>query len=109
MHNLFRALSSESRVKILSLLAELRLAKRDASCCGPEEICVCKITQRVDLAPSTVSHHLHQLKDAGLIECRRDGKWIYVSLNEEKLAEVESYIASLRRAPAASKEEVACS
>ncbi|RJQ53675.1 MAG: ArsR family transcriptional regulator [Actinobacteria bacterium] len=109
MHELFKALSSESRVRILGLLAELRRAKRDVSCCGPDEICVCKITQRVDLAPSTVSHHLHELKDAGLIECRREGKWIYVSLNDEKLAEAESYIAGLRRAPAASKEEVACS
>ncbi len=44
------------------------------------ELCVCQITEVVGLAPSTVSAHLKELKQAGLISERRDGKWVYFNL-----------------------------
>jgi ArsR family transcriptional regulator len=44
------------------------------------ELCVCQITELFGLAPSTVSKHLSILFRAGLVESRKDGRWIYYQL-----------------------------
>ncbi len=61
------ALSDQGRVRIL-------LALRRG------ELCVCQITELFGLAPSTVSRHLSILSRAGLVESRKDGRWIYYQL-----------------------------
>jgi DNA-binding transcriptional ArsR family regulator len=48
------------------------------------ELCVCQITEVVGLAPSTVSAHLKELKQAGLVTERKDGRWVYFSLAESE-------------------------
>ena len=62
-----KALGSASRIRILKLLET-------------GELCVCQITEVLDLSPATVSKHLSLLRDAGLIDSRQDGKWIYYCL-----------------------------
>ena len=46
-------------------------------------LCVCQVQAVLGLAPSTVSKHLTILKLAGLVEDRRDGKWIEYALTDE--------------------------
>jgi DNA-binding transcriptional ArsR family regulator len=46
-------------------------------------LCVCQVQAVLGLAPSTVSKHLTILKLAGLVEDRRDGKWIEYALIEK--------------------------
>ncbi len=65
--NLTKALADENRVRIL-------LALRKG------ELCVCQVTELLGLAPSTVSKHLSILIQAGLLESRKDGRWIYYRL-----------------------------
>ncbi len=47
------------------------------------ELCVCQITEFAGLAPSTVSRHMSVLQRAGLVESRKDGRWVYYRLPEE--------------------------
>ncbi|MGO8942192.1 MAG: ArsR/SmtB family transcription factor [Syntrophobacteraceae bacterium] len=65
-----KALSDQNRVSIV-----LALEGR--------ELCVCQIIQFLGLAPSTVSKHLSILKQACLIEDRKDGRWMYYRLAGE--------------------------
>jgi len=44
------------------------------------ELCVCQINEVLKLAPSTVSAHLKELKQAGLVSERKDGRWVYFDL-----------------------------
>ena len=46
-------------------------------------LCVCQVQSVLGLAPSTVSKHLTSLKIAGLVEDRRNGKWIEYTLVDE--------------------------
>jgi ArsR family transcriptional regulator, arsenate/arsenite/antimonite-responsive transcriptional repressor len=46
-----------------------------------KELCVCQITELLQLAPSTVSKHLSILKQARLVEMRKVGRWIYYHLS----------------------------
>ncbi|HPA14298.1 MAG TPA: metalloregulator ArsR/SmtB family transcription factor [Desulfobacterales bacterium] len=72
--NLTKALSDENRVRILLALSV------------KEELCVCHLNDLLGLAPSTVSKHLFLLKNAGLITARKDGRWIYYRLNNDREA-----------------------
>ena len=65
--NITKALADGKRVRTL-------LALRKG------ELCVCQITELFGLAPSTVSKHLSILFQAGLVESRKDGRWIYYQL-----------------------------
>ena len=48
------------------------------------ELCVCRIIELLQLAPSTVSKHLTILKKAGLIEGRKEGRWMHYRLPDDK-------------------------
>jgi DNA-binding transcriptional ArsR family regulator len=61
------ALSDDNRLR---LLMALRHGER----------CVCQLTALLELAPSTVSKHLSILRDADLLEARKDGRWVYYRL-----------------------------
>ncbi|MBF0568823.1 MAG: metalloregulator ArsR/SmtB family transcription factor [Nitrospirae bacterium] len=67
MVKLFGALSDETRLRIIKLLEM-------------GELCVCDITAALDMSQPKVSFHLSTLKEAGLIRDRKDGKWVYYSL-----------------------------
>ena len=64
-----KALSDSNRVRTLLALCK-------------QELCVCRIIELLDLAPSTVSKHMAVLKNAGLVESRKEEKWIYYKLSE---------------------------
>jgi len=65
---LFKALADQNRLRILLMLCE-------------KELCVCEITEVIQLAPSTVSKHLSILRNTDLIVDRKCGRWINYSLN----------------------------
>lgn len=47
------------------------------------EICVCKIVEALSLSQSLVSHHLKDLKEAGLVQDKKQGLWVYYSLTNK--------------------------
>ena len=67
--NITKALADENRVRTL-------MALRGG------ELCVCQITALFGVAPSTMSKHLSVLYQAGLVESRKEGRWIYYKLAE---------------------------
>jgi ArsR family transcriptional regulator len=88
---LLQALAEEKRLRILETL-------------GAGEACVCELQEALGMTQSLLSHHLRVLREAGLVEDRRDGRWIYYSLMREALREAEEGLASLRSALAAPRE-----
>lgn len=47
------------------------------------ELCVCQIIELLGLAPSTVSKHMSILKQAGLVDSRKDSRWVHYRLAED--------------------------
>lgn len=90
--HLFKALSDETRLRILALLVQ-------------GELCVCDLMATLDLPQSTVSRHLAYLRNAALVEDRRQGVWMYYRLateggplSRELLALLEQRLSELARA-----------
>jgi ArsR family transcriptional regulator, arsenate/arsenite/antimonite-responsive transcriptional repressor len=79
---LFHAMSDETRLAILDCL---RTCER----------CVCELTDHLDAAQSRLSFHLRVLKDAGLVTDRREGRWMYYTLNPEGLSEAAELVQTL--------------
>jgi DNA-binding transcriptional ArsR family regulator len=65
--NITKALADENRLRMLMALQD-------------GELCVCRITELIGLAMSTVSKHLSVLYQAGLVNARKEGRWMYYSL-----------------------------
>jgi len=71
----FKALADETRIKILKLLALRRM-------------CVCEIMVALNLTQPTASHHLRILENVGIVKDKREGKWIFYSIADPKVAEI---------------------
>jgi len=80
----FRALSDPIRISVIELLKS-------------QELCVCDLCDKLDINQSKLSFHLKNLKDAGLIRARQEGRWIYYSLNLPQFVFLEQYLAEYRR------------
>ncbi len=91
---LFKALASAQRREILRILAE-ESGDEDRSCCAPHEVCACKLAERLGLVASTVSHHMTVLRKAGLVQARKDGQWVYYTLDRGRLDEAARRIQTL--------------
>ena len=68
---IFKALGDETRLRIMALLL------------GGQELCVCDLMAALDLPQSSVSRHLSYLRNAGLVDDRRQGIWMYYTINKE--------------------------
>lgn len=89
-----KALASAQRREIVRLLLE-HSTKPGRSCCGSAEVCACKLSERFGLAESTISHHMSVLKKAGLVTARKDGTWVYYTVQRNVLRAVAAAIEGL--------------
>jgi ArsR family transcriptional regulator, arsenate/arsenite/antimonite-responsive transcriptional repressor len=92
---LFHALSDQTR---LAILQRLRFGER----------CVCDLTDALDAAQSRLSFHLKVLKEAGLVTDRREGRWMYYTLNTDALAELTELVEGMATAPSAAERRSGC-
>jgi DNA-binding transcriptional ArsR family regulator len=87
---LFKALSNEHRLAIFQYLR-----RHDLSCDDPDAGCtVGEIAKRYDLALSTVSHHLKELKEADLIRCEQRGQYTYCVVNPEQVEALRGFFST---------------
>lgn len=70
-----KALSDPNRLVILDRLKD-------------GEQCACNILEQLKISQPTLSHHMRILCEMGLVNCRREGKWIYYRLNIDKFKEL---------------------
>lgn len=88
----FKALASAQRRTLLRIVAASTSA--DGSCCA-EDVCACKLAEALDLAPSTISHHMSVLVKAGLVTATKRGLWVYYRLERDALAAVAEELGGL--------------
>jgi DNA-binding transcriptional ArsR family regulator len=91
---IFRALGDPSRLAIFEVV---RAACTDDSAHSSEELrsSVTEIAREFDLSLSTVSHHLKELRTAGLIRCERRGQHIFCSVNPDVLQVVDRFLRGI--------------
>ena len=89
--NVFKALSDPNRLMIVDMLS-----------CG--ELCACRILERFHITQPTLSHHMKTLCDCGLVLWRKEGRWMYYSLDDTKVQQLNDFLALVTT----SKENCIC-
>jgi ArsR family transcriptional regulator len=80
----FKALSEETRLRIVKLLEH-------------GELCVCDIVAALDMIQPKVSFHLAVLKEAGLIKDRKQGKWVHYKIDDSDMFRRFLLLSALER------------
>ena len=92
--DLLKALADPTRLQILDILVQ-----------HTGKVCVCDFEGVVGLPDPqtgqrpkqpTISHHLRVLREAGLVDCEKQGVWAYYFVQRERLAQVRSLLDMLR-------------
>lgn len=102
-----RALADSTRLHILELLKKPGCCSIDLTVIGNAissatgksgkrsgGMCVCDLQGPLGLTQPTITHHLKVLREAGLVECRKIGPWLYCQRNEKALKELGAAIAT---------------
>lgn len=79
----FKALADETRLKILRMLSV------------DEELCACKILERIQLSQPTLSYHMKILMGCGLVCGRKDASWMRYTINDARYEEVRAFLDCL--------------
>lgn len=79
----FQAVAEETRFRIVQILAD-------------GERCVCELQDDLGAAQSRLSFHLRKLKDAGVVNDRRNGRWVHYSLAPGALDEMRAFLGEVK-------------
>ena len=80
---IFKAFCDENRIKILQLLLD-------------GEKCACKLLEELNITQPTLSHHMKTLLESGIVNGRKEGKWMHYSISKEGLEKAQKYLDYLK-------------
>lgn len=75
----FKALCDENRLRIVE---QLRSGQK----------CACELLDILNITQPTLSHHMKILCESGLVEGKKDGRWMHYSLNSAEFSELKNYL-----------------
>lgn len=78
----FKALSDETRLKILKLLID-------------NELCGCDLIDAFSFTQPTMSYHMKILMDAHLVNGRKDGSWMWYTINQENVEALVRFLETV--------------
>lgn len=84
---IFKALGDANRLHILQILQQ-------------GEQCACVLLENLNLSQPTLSHHMKILCDADLVRSRKDGKWVYYTLQADTINEISVWLSELQHVSA---------
>lgn len=91
----FKAFCDENRLRILEMLRT-------------GEKCACKLLDDLQITQSTLSHHMKILCDADIVQGRKDGKWVYYSVNPKGADRARELLEQQLSLEASSEENRSC-
>lgn len=78
----FKALCDPNRLAIIEMLR------------GGEK-CACMLLEELQITQPTLSHHMKTLCESGVVNCRREGKWMYYSLSQKGCGKLQDLLSQM--------------
>ncbi len=78
----FAALADPTRLRLFDLVRRA----------GDGGICSCDLVEPLDRSQPTISHHLKVLREAGLVESRKEGTWVWYSVTPGATASLQAFV-----------------
>jgi DNA-binding transcriptional ArsR family regulator len=90
---IFKALTDENRLKILLFVykKECKCADSQPSC--QNETCIKDLSKLLNITTPTISHHIKELVNAGLIITKKEGKWVYCKINQKAFEKACNFLS----------------
>jgi ArsR family transcriptional regulator len=95
MAKVFKALCDPNRLMIIEMLQD-------------GEKCACQLLDDLHIGQSTLSHHMKSLCESGVVNCRREGKWMYYSLRKTGCEAAYNLLAGIMNASEQSNVDKRC-
>lgn len=92
---IFKALADENRLKILLFVYQKDCKCKDNQLSYQNEACIKDLSKLLNITTPTISHHIKELVNAGLIITRREGKWVYCKVNRKTFEKVCIFLSEL--------------
>lgn len=89
---IFKALSNENRLKILSSVYAKECKCNESKFSCRNETCIKDLSKLLDITIPTISHHIKELVNAGLIVTKKEGRWVYCKINQEAFLKICSFL-----------------
>ncbi len=93
---IFKAFCDENRLMILEDLKD-------------GEKCACILLEKLAISQPTLSHHMKILTESGMVQGRKEGKWIYYSLSAQGIEKAQKVFLSVTKLEENSKVEATVS
>ena len=81
---IFKALGDEARLRILTMLTK-------------GHTCACHILEKFHFTQPTLSYHMKQLAESGIVNAAKDGKWVYYSINKDRVELLREFITEIEK------------
>lgn len=82
LSKVFAALADPTRLRLFDLVRRA----------GDGGMCSCDLVEPLDRSQPTISHHLKVLREAGLVESRKEGTWVWYSVSPGATASLQSFV-----------------
>jgi len=79
-----QAIADPTRVRVVAALRR-------------SELCVCELVDALEVGQSTLSSHLQVLRQTGMVNIRKEGRWVYYSLDKRKAALTDAIFSVVER------------
>lgn len=95
-HVVAKILQRMPHQSVLTAVAEFYKIMGDPTRCtlifalSQQEMCVCDLANLLSMTKSAVSHQLGKMREQGVVRCRREGKTVFYSLDDDHVAEIFS-------------------
>lgn len=99
----FKALSDGHRLRAVRFIAGG--APPDADC--REAVCACHVQAHLDLSQPATSYHLKVLRQAGLVEAEKRGRWVHYRISDPGIEALRRFLAEIEQAAGGRGEAVA--
>jgi ArsR family transcriptional regulator len=90
---ILKALADPTRLRIVAILLR-------------SEVCVCELVSSLKMEQSRISHQLRILRDADIVEDRRDGKWIVYAIPERSRPTIELLLNTFLKESLAESDQI---
>lgn len=90
MSRVFKALSNEQRLNLFRMIYYWQKTMPASECCGVQKAFT-KACECMNLSRSTISHHLKELQNAGLITCEKEGQALVCNINHKLLEDIKTF------------------
>jgi ArsR family transcriptional regulator len=92
---IFKALSNDQRLKLFKMIYDCQIENRSnkgSSCPGGVEKAFTRACSHLSIARSTVSHHMKELENAGLISMKRNGQSFTCEINMDAVKVIRQFL-----------------